>query len=450
MLWAARECAHAAFGDARLGQRLISLVATLSEHPASSLPTALGKWSDTKAAYRFLDNERVTPAAIYQGHRRATLERAKGHSVLLAVQDTTVFNFTLHRQTEGLGPIGKQGLAGFFLHSCLGVSADGVPLGILAHRTWTRPPEGRDSRRTHKTRPLADKESSRWVEVTREAVKGIPPATKVVMVGDRESDLFDLFLMVTGEHYDILVRAAWNRRLDSSRQYLWDAVEEAPVLGQVTVTIPRSGERKERPATLTLQAARVTFRPPPHRKKEHLPAPTLNAVLVRELAPPEGAEAVEWLLLTTLPASTLQEALQCLTWYTYRWRIERYHYILKSGCRIEKLQLETAERLLRALAVYNIVAWRLLWLTYHARQTPEALCTVALTDSEWRALYAATHKTAALPDRPPDLKTAVRWIASLGGFLGRKGDGEPGVKVLWRGFRRLEDMTVMWEIFNPP
>jgi len=450
MLWAARECGHAAFGDARLVQRLITLVATLSERPASSLPTALGKWSDTKAAYRFLDNKRVTPAAIYQGHRKATLKRAKGHSVLLAVQDTTVFNFTLHRETEGLGPIGQQGLSGFFLHSCLGVSANGVPLGILAHRMWVRPPAGKDSRRTHRARPLADKESARWLETTREAVKSIPPATRVVMIGDRESDLFDLFLMATGEHYDILVRAAWNRRLDSSGEYLWDGVEKTPVLGQVTVMIPRSGAKQERPATLTLQAARVTIRPPQHRKQEQLPASTLNAVLVRELAPPEGAEKVEWLLLTTLATSTFQQTLQCLTWYTYRWRIERYHYILKSGCRIEKLQLETAQRLMRALALYSIVAWRLLWVTYHARQTPAAPCTVALTAGEWRALYAATHKTAAVPDRPPDLKTAVRWIAQLGGFLGRKGDGEPGVKVLWRGFRRLEDLTIMWEIFHPP
>ena len=155
------------------------------------------------------------------------------------------------------------------------------------------------------------------------------------------------------------------------------------------------------------------------------------------------------MLLTTLPVATFEEALQCLTWYTYRWRIERYHFILKSGCQVEKLQLETRDRLMRALAVYSMVASRLLWLTYHARQTPDAPCTVALSDSEWKALYAATHKTTILPDCPPDLQTAVLWIARLGGFLARKGDGQPGVKVLWRGFRRLQDLTTMWEIFNP-
>ena len=156
------------------------------------------------------------------------------------------------------------------------------------------------------------------------------------------------------------------------------------------------------------------------------------------------------MLLTTLPITTLEEGLQVLTWYTYRWRIERYHYTLKSSCQVEKLQLETADRLMRALAVYSIVALRLLSLTYQARQTPDAPCTVALSGSEWCALYAAVHKTTKLPQTPPDLKTAVLWIAKLGGFLSRKGDGQPGVKVIWRGFRRLEDLTSMWEIFHDP
>ena len=156
------------------------------------------------------------------------------------------------------------------------------------------------------------------------------------------------------------------------------------------------------------------------------------------------------MLLTTLPITTFPEARQVLRWYTYRWRIERYHYVLKSGCQVEKLQLETVDRLTRAVAVYSIVAWRLLWLTYQARQNPEAPCTVALSDSEWQALYAKVNKTATLPDDPPSLQTAVRWIAKLGGFLGRKGDGEPGVKVLWRGLRRLEDLADMWALLRPP
>lgn len=450
MLWATRECATANFNDARLTQRLVSLVANLADHPEKSLPEALGAWSEVKAAYRFFDNKKVTVEAIYDSHRKATLEKIQDQPVILAVQDTAVFNYTLLREAEGLGPIGQAGLSGFFLHSCLAVSTEGIPMGILAHRMWVRPPEGKDSKKTHKNRPLEEKESVRWIDVTREVAETIPPSTRVIMVGDRESDIYDLFVLATANHYDILVRAAWNRRLDQSRDYLWQAVEKTPELGRTTVTIPRADERAERKATLTLRSTTVTLRPPLHRKKENLASPTLNALLIREQSSDDGVEPIEWMLLTTLPVTTLEEALQLLTWYTCRWRIERYHYTLKSGCQVEKLQLETGDRLMRALAVYSIVALRLLSLTYQARQTSNVPCTVALSDSEWSALYATTHKTTILPKSPPDLQTAVLWIAKLGGFLGRKGDGQPGVKVLWRGFRRLQDLTTMWELFRPP
>jgi hypothetical protein len=315
---------------------------------------------------------------------------------------------------------------------------------------WVRPTERKDSRKTHKNRPLDEKESARWIDVTREVAEIVPPSTRVIMVGDRESDIFDLFLLATANHYNILVRAAWDRHLEQSQDHLWQAVDKALVLGCTTIKVPRADKRPEREATLTLQSTTVTLRPPRNRKKEKLASPTLNALLIREQSPPEGVEPIEWMLLTTLPVITFEEALQCLIWYTYRWRIERYHYILKSGCQVEKLQLENKDRLMRALAVYSVVASRLLWLTYQAKQIPDAPCTVALSDSEWGALYAATHKTTILPDCPPDIKTAVLWIAKLGGFLGRKSDGQPGVKVLWRGFRRLQDLTIMWELFHPP
>jgi hypothetical protein len=448
MLWAAKECATADFGDVRLSQRLVSLVAELTEHPQSSLPEALGQWSSTKAAYRFFSNEKVTVKAIYDSQREATLDKMQDQSIVLAIQDTTIFNFTLHRKTEGLGPIGQSGLSGFFLHSCLAVSATGVPQGILAHRLWTRSTEEKGRRELRRKRPLEDKESARWIDVTKEARTVVPDSTKVIMVGDRESDIFDLFLLATN-HHDFLVRAAWDRRLHDSDEHLWHAVENAPILGRTTIQVPRTEERPEREALLTLQAATVTLRTPPHRKKENLTSPTLNALLVREQAPQDGEAPIEWMLLTTLPITTFEEGLQCLIWYTYRWRIERYHYILKSGCQIEKLQLEAKDRLMRAVAVYSIVATRLLWLTYQARETPEAPCTVVLRESEWKALYATKHKTTSLPEHPPNLQTAVLWIAKLGGFLGRAHDGNPGLKVLWKGLRRLEDLTTMWEILHP-
>jgi hypothetical protein len=368
--------------------------------------------------------------------------------MILAVQDTTIFNYTSQRSKKGLGPIGMGDLTGFFLHSCLALTEFGVPLCIVGHRMWTRPQEKKNSRKTHRKRPLEDKESVRWIDVTREVSESIPPSTKVVMVGDRESDIFDL-IMLSLEGYAFLIRAAWNRRVNQSSEYLWQTVEKAPVLGSKSIIVPRGDEKPERTATVTLQSAAVTIKPPQHRGKEKLPMPTVNALLIRELSPPDGIEPIEWLLLTTLPVGTFDEAVQCMTWYSYRWRIERYHYVLKSGCRVEKLQLETIDRLMRALAVYSIVALRLLWLTYQARQTPDSPCTLVFTTNEWKTLFSAVHKTKQTPDYPPTLETAILWVAMLGGFLARKHDGTPGINVLWRGFRRLFDILAFNVFFQP-
>ena len=448
MIWAVRECGSASFGDRRLTRRMISLVAALAEHPNVSIPEALDSWADVKAAYRFFDNKKVTPDPIFGAHREATLERIKDQPVILAIQDTTVLDYSSHPNTKGVGPIGQTGLplSGFFLHACLAVSPEGgVPLGILAHHLWVRPLEPNES--DQKYRPLEDKESVRWINMTKKVAEIVPPSTRVVMIGDRESDFYDLLLLANSNH-DFLIRARWNRRLAQSEEHLWNTVEKAPPLGLAIIDVPRNDNRPTRKATLSVRAATVTLEPPASRKKENLPAVTVNALLIKELLPPEGAKPIEWRLLTTLPAATFDDALQCLTWYTYRWRIEQYFFILKSGCQVEELQLETQERLANAAAVYSIVAVRLLSLTYQARQSPDAPCTVALSDSEWKALYAVTHKTTIVPETPPDLKTAVLWIAKLGGFLGRKRDGQPGVKTIWRGFRYLQSLTTMWNIFH--
>ena len=177
---------------------------------------------------------------------------------------------------------------------------------------------------------------------------------------------------------------------------------------------------------------------------------SLWAILVQEEAPPAGVTPIVWLLWTSLPITDLDAALRCVRWYSYRWLIERYHFVLKSGCRLEDLQLAAAARLERALATYCIVAWRLLWLTYEARQNPDTPCERALERSEWQALYCHIHKTSRPPATPPTLRQAVRWIAQLGGFLGRKWDGEPGVQTIWLGLRRLADMTAMWQLMMPP
>lgn len=451
--WAVLELGGAGLGDPRRRQRLVTLATALAKHPNSSLPAACGNLAATKAAYRFLDNDAVDPNEIVAAHRESTLKRMTAYPMVLAVQDTTTYNFTTHRATRGLGPITRKAEGykkpgtGFLVHSCLAVSPEGVPLGLLGQYLWVRPePDGgaeRDDRR-----PIEDKESVRWQNMLATSTEGLPPGTRVVTVADREADIFEFFLTAVQSERELLVRAAQDRRVHNPDGYLWAAVEQAGVVGMLTIEVPRADNRPSRTAHLELRIARVQLQPPQKTSRKGLPVIVLNAVLAREANPPSDQEPIEWLLLTTLPVSSAADASNCVQWYTQRWKIERYHYTLKSGCEVEKLELEDVQRLHRALAVYAVVAWRLLYLTYMARVEPQAPCTVVLSSSEWQALYCTIHRTKKAPRTPPDLQTAVLWIARLGGFLARKRDGAPGVKVLWQGYRRLEDLTTMWEIFN--
>lgn len=449
--------------DARLETRFQILVTTLAEHPEQSLPQACGDWTHTMAAYRFFANPAVVPEAIREGLARATAARCQSEERVLVVQDTTSLDYTSHRKTTGCGPLEHPAHAGLFVHTSLAVSTAGVPLGVIDQQVWARDPETVGSRHQRKQRPIEGKESAKWLRGLRATEVRLGPAVSVLTVADREADVYELFALAQTLHGDWLLRARHDRRLVGQEGRLLAAVEQAAVVARERLEIPRAGERAARVAELAVQCATVTLQPPQravgviaqwwqaHPTTERL-APTVlrpvrvGVVLVTEVGAPEGVEPLRWLLLTSLPVETVEQALVCVGYYRLRWRVERYHFVLKTGCRIERLQLREAERLERALVVYAAVAWWLLWLTYLARAQPEAPCSIVLEPQTWQALYATHHKTLVLPAQPPDLRTAVRWIAQLGGFLARKGDGEPGVQTLWRGLRRLEDIATTWTL----
>jgi hypothetical protein len=237
--------------------------------------------------------------------------------------------------------------------------------------------------------------------------------------------------------------------LTEEGQALFEAIAQQTVQQRFTLSLKRRPDREACEAELELRFSPITLKRP-QRATAKREALTVFVVDVFEPHPPPGQEAVHWVLLTSLSAQTVEQAQQIVLWYTYRWLVERFHFVLKSGCKLEESQLRQEDRLERLLAVYSLVAWKLLWLTYQARQTPDVACTVALQPTEWQALYAFIHRTQAIPDTAPSLRQAVRWIGQLGGFLARKGDGEPGVKVLWRGWSRLQDIVQTWSISHPP
>jgi hypothetical protein len=450
--WAVTEFAGAELGDARRTQRLIRVATVLAQQPMASLPEACGSLAELKATYRLFDNEALAPAELLASHVSATYERAVRVPRVLAVQDTTEVDWTAHPTTRGLGPIGSPTHQGLMVHSTLAFTPERVPLGLVAQEVWARDPEKVGQRATRRQRAIGEKESCKWLRslaAVNEA-RHECPQTHLVSVGDREADVYDLFVAERAEGVDLLVRAAWDRRVAHEERYLWATVRAQPVAEILPVHVPRQGEQAARTAVLTLRFAAVELCPPGHRRAERLPSVTIWAVHVVEDYPPAGVEPLEWLLLTTRAVPSAIEAQECGEWYACRFGIAVWHKVLKSGCRIEARQLESAARLQRCLTLFSVIAWRIVYATRLSRTLPELPCTVLLALEEWQALYCATHHTATPPATPPTLHEAVQWIARLGGFLGRPGDGEPGVTVLWRGFQHLADLTRMYALLRSP
>lgn len=396
----------------------------------------------------FWGNKRVSHEAILEKASAETRARLAGEKRVLLVQDTTSFNFSHHPATEGLGPLENAYASGFLAHSTLAVSEVGVPLGVLKQVVWARDPAETGKRAQRHERAFTEKESYKWVDGLPGADL-LPVGVAPLVVCDAEAHLYDFLDELHARGLDYIIRAADYRSFTPEGQPLFEAVAQQAVQEQLPLPLKRHPDREARTAQMALRFGTVTLRRPKRADTDE-PALTVSVVDVQETDAPEGEKAVHWLLLTALPVETAQQARQVTMWYSYRWLVERLHYVLKSGCKLEESQLSQEVRLERLLAVYTLVAWRILWLTYQARITPDASCTGALQTHEWQALYLFTQKQRRLPKQPPSLHQAVRWIAQLGGFLGRKGDGQPGVKVLWRGWTRLQDITATFSLLQPP
>jgi hypothetical protein len=448
--WAEEEFGAADLGDNRLTNRLVSLVRDFYARPQASIPQACQSRAKTKAAYRFFDHPHMSMDKVLEQHYESTLGRASKEEVVLAVQDTTSLNYTAHPATENLGPIGyrlDKGI-GLILHDTMAFNRDGTPLGLLDVQCWAR--DGQDfgkKKRRHKL-PIEEKESHKWLISFRKVVEAQRrcPQTTLVSVGDREADIYEFFELALKEPAGpkLLVRASQNRVVAQEQGHLWEKVNEQEVAGIQEVHVPRRGRRPARVARLEVRFAQITLKPPIRKPK--LQELTIWAVLAQEVDAPEDVEPIEWMLLTTCQVTTFGEAIEKLAWYALRWGIEVYHRTLKSGCKIEERQLGHADRIEACLAIDMVVAWRIFHLTKLGRETPDMPCTVFFEEAEWKALNTYITRNPTTPERPPSLREAVRMVASLGGFLGRKSDGEPGTKSLWIGLQRLDDLTAMWKI----
>lgn len=449
--WSAEEFAGVDLQDHRLNKRLLLVSAQFAAQPQAQINQACEDWASAKGAYRLFENEKVNGERILAPHQQRTCARMACHALVLAVQDTTYFNYSHHPVTQGLGLIGsvEDGQVGLIMHTTLALTPQGVPLGVLTQETWAReepefdPAEQRKQRRQS---PIEAKESYKWVKAIRQTVALCPAGVEVVTVGDSEADIYEMFQEAEDLEAKLLVRASQDRAVVRSGR-LRQVLSRRPVAGHLKVEIPAQGNRAARTAQVEVRYGRVTLRPPyrPKSCQAHLRPLQVHVVWVREVAPSaEVEEPLEWILVTNVPVRSFADAVERVRWYRLRWHIEVFHKVLKSGCKVEDCRLEDAQRLIRYLTLKSVIAWRLFWMVQMNRAQPDALCTVVLAAHEWQALYAAIHRTSALPETVPTVHQVVRWIAQLGGFLGRKRDGEPGATVVWRGWQRLQDLAAMW------
>jgi hypothetical protein len=355
------------------------------------------------------------------------------------------------KSTVGLGDYcGDKNSRGLKVHTTIAVTPVGIVKGILDQKIWTRDPAECGKLKPRKQRPIEEKESFKWIESMDKSNKGIPENIKAINICDREGDLFEFFSKCNNENKYFLVRAVHNRKLSDNHK-MFDKVNNEKSAGEITVEIPRDTRNnvKKREATLEIKYAKVAIPVPADSRKFLGNKDTeLIIILAKEKNAPEGITPIEWYLVTNVETSSFEEALEKVKWYIQRWKIERFHYVLKNGCEIEELQEENAVQLRKLILMYSIISIRILGLTYLARENPDLPCDIIFQEDEWKILYRIANETSECPANIPTIKEAVSYLAKLGGFLGRKGDGEPGVKVIWRGLRELNIVLKYYKHLN--
>lgn len=459
--WVEREVEGCEFADQRLKARFTRVLGCLGEKIGATLPSACQDWAATKAAYRFFDNPRVDESVILAGHFAATKSRiAMAKGPILALHDTTEFSFQREKSAAigktrriPTGRIGREPITkcGLLMHSSLAVTTAGKPLGLTAVKFWTRKKfkgtnalkggvaGGKHSVNTTRI-PIEQKESVRWLENLQQSTRLASP-DRLVHVGDRESDIYELFCLAKEQQTHFLVRTCVNRRAGTGKTTIARKMQREPIQGTHVVEVL---DPKGRPIEVELQLrfSEMTVHPPIGKHTKYPPL-SLTVIHAWERGKPKGRKPICWKLLTDLPVEDCKSAVEKLDWYSQRWKIETFHKVLKSGCRAEDAKLRTAERLTNLIAVFCIIAWRVFWLTMANRTSPKTPADAVFTETELEIL---NHVAGGSDGPPKNVAHYLLLVAKLGGYLARKSDGPPGNIVMWRGLTRLTDIHFGVEI----
>lgn len=449
--WAEQEFGAAQLGDLRRSARLAksaALVAKTMGKPVTATPER--DPAAVRAYWRFLekaDKFGITPEKMLTPHRQRTIERMRTQDTVLCVQDGTDISFSTRPECEGLDVIGSNQTSskarGVHLHATLAINGEGVPLGVM---------------RCAFKKKQSEKKTAHWLDGLRDidkAAETLPRKTRVLSVLDREADFFALFAAQRKlKRTHVLVRAKHNRSLGKEQDSLFKAMRKGKHAKGVELSVSRvsrrekSGRvthkgRKARDARMELRFRRVMLPATGGSREDPVP---VWAIHIREIAPPEGAKRIEWYLLTTVEITTAEEAMQIVKSYTLRWRVEDIFRVLKTGCRIEKLRMQKAEALHRAITLHMVTAWRIMLLTLLGRETIDLEAEVIFTDAELFVMrtYARKYKLV----EHTDLASALLMVALMGGYMNRKSDPPPGHTIMWRGYASLQTRAITYEEFE--
>lgn len=450
--WIAKEFSTLTISDVRLHKRFQKVASALLNSPTKTINQAMGNWTDSKAAYRLFDNDKLERDAIITAHQHSTLDRANDfeNDILLAIQDTTTLNYTHHPKTVGIKKLHQQEgydkeVIGFHVHNLLLTTDDGIPLGLLRQDVFQN--EGLETNFKHL--PINQKKSFRWLEALRTTNKLSQQGKKVITICDREADIYEFLSEAEFLDEKYIIRGKNNRHLSEEGLCVGDKLAQKKIAGRMKLSIPGNGSRKQRTATLSIRFSKVTIAKPKRHSNAKVSMAEeigLNVIWATEKQPKKNQQPINWVLFTNCPLETVEHAKKCLTWYQKRWRIEEFHKVMKSGCNAENCYLRSYEKVSKFVALISVIAYRLYWITLYSRVMPTSPGTEILKPYEISALYFYLKKD--ILKHPPTARDICHMIAKLGGFLGRKNDNNPGITVMWRGWQKLQTLSEMWLLMN--
>lgn len=462
--WTEDELKTINLGDKRLDTRAKIVLDALMKSPGESIPRCFQSWSETLACYRLFDNGRVTPEKLLSSHREATIKRMQTENIILAINDTSSIDFTGKDSIEGLGSLETEFTKGLWIHPTIAVTPDRVCLGLIKTDIWARnnPIKHRSLKTAVRNNtPIEEKESYRWIQSYHTACDLATelPNAQVISMADRESDIMELLITAQerkqqGRSAELIIRSNHDRRLlkqkdqkEETPRTLRKALQQAPSVGETEFVLNSREGKPSRTVKQIIKAITVTLNPK-RIKGKIFESVTINAVMAEEINPPADEEKICWVILTTLPIDSLENTIKVIEYYLCRWEIEVFFKVLKSGCEVEERNLRNADRLENMIAMFMLVAWRVMYVMKMGRECPQLSCTVIFEDMEWKSVFKVCNKKKPLPEKPPLLGEFIELIASLGGYLGRANDPPPGPKVIWKGMQRAFDFTLAWEAFT--